>query len=252
MTSSVPSVATSAANSGRRASHFGSSTWSQIFFWRMLPMTLLLLATVNPWGFSYYHWAKYWAAFVWAGMPMISDDDKFQLLALVSIGAAAGTFYGYTLFFPHCKWRGIGIGGVLLRRVIPLAAIAAGAYFWYWDQIGRWFVRLAPRADLHMSFMGHVAFALFLLVGTGLLIWWVYATRKAWQGLGSSRLMTAIALAALAVVVYFFYEIRLFPKSVSGIIGFVEIIAGLGLGFCFWYTSCVFTMKRMASWVLGV
>lgn len=217
-----------------------------IFVWRMIPICLLMLLTVNPWGYSYYHWGVSLAQFLWAKIPALTPDEQFRLGAF-ELAAIVSVLTLVTLFNPRTTWLKLTLGQFVALRLMPLALIGVAGYFWIWPQLFIWKARLYDTAAWEMGAMQRVGIAAFVLVGLLALAWWIYVLRKCWHELGASKPAVALALAVLAAMVYLMHEMHVLPSTPKNVIGLVEVLFGLGVGFCF----SIALLDRRLSWTFA-
>lgn len=207
----------------------GRGTTNTVIFRRMIPIAVLLLLTVNPWGLSYYHWVRSWVVFMVTQITSLPKDDLLLFAAAQFVLIACGLTLVHLFLSPFCRWSGLSAGRFVTYRLLPLVVIPAIGYFWLWDQFWYWNDRLFST----MALIDHVQFAGMLFVGLCFIAGWVYVFSKAWHGLGSRRWKAGLAGAVFVALLFLLYQMGLFPSTLRHIVGFVEILFGLGLGFCF-------------------
>lgn len=116
-------------------------TWKG-FFLRLIASILLVYATFNPMGWSYYHWAL---------VPLVGDLGSFN--AVKFLGGVV-LVAGWVVFLGASR-RSIGLKGAIL-----IAAICAGL-IWL---LAEWHVVNAASSDV-LTHLGLVATAIILAVG---------------------------------------------------------------------------------------
>jgi hypothetical protein len=219
----------------------GSVFWNfwlrRIVLSRVVPIILVVFATGNAFGFSYWHWMKRLGRMTWAGVPMFTQEEMLRLSIFAGAVAIGIGFYLYVLLRRSC-WSGIGWKGVLFRRLFPMALIAGAVLipeYGYRDQALYWQEHLLRQWvwPWKLGYWQGLEVASFWLVGVAILITWGYVLLKAWQGIGSSWFRAILAGLAVVALAWVFKKAGAFPHSASGISTFAEILGGAALGVCF-------------------
>jgi hypothetical protein len=124
--------------------------------WRFLMAVVLVAATYNPEGYSYFHWALL-PIYQTPTMPSLSAINPLKVLAGIAL------LIGWVVFWQATK-RSLGGKGVLL------AVALLGAIIWvliYWDVF-------SPRGTKAISYIILIVMALVLAIGMS----WSHVTRR--------------------------------------------------------------------------
>ncbi len=208
---------------------------------RMAWITVLMFATYNVLGLSYYNVAKSWGNYVAAGFPTLTAEQWSRMGAFAAWGLVSAFIYYWIVIHHRCMGRGMGFFGYLLRRILPIIIVGVlmyNPYFSYMTVGREWVIEpLFPntpwyRPWTHMSW-NDWQFQIFVVITILELITWSYILKKAWQGLGNSKMSVVLMTALIGSLLLLLKSTGYFPTTVDGITTLVQLFAGPGLGFAF-------------------
>lgn len=216
---------------------------------RMAVITLMVYATYNVLGLSYAHAAIGWFSFILAGFPAISLEQWGRVVVYVAWGLVSLYIYYHIFLKRSCKWRGIGFVGFMLWRVVPVAIVSFMLYNSYFSYltVGREIVWLFfPETPWYKPWAleSKITLGIFLVMTFGLIIAWFYVTKKAWQGLGASKMSAFLLAALIGSVLLLMKWSGIWPTGVNGLVTLLQFAAGLGLGFAF---SLTFVDRQLSA-----
>ncbi|MEK7109275.1 MAG: hypothetical protein AAB919_02460, partial [Patescibacteria group bacterium] len=216
---------------------------------RMTVITLLVYATYNVLGISYVHFTISWGKFVLAGFPNISPEQWGTVGVYLAWGLATLYVYYHILFKKSCKWRGLGFVGFMLWRVMPVVVVSFILYNPYFSYltVGREIAAIFfPETPWYKPWVleGKVSLGVFLVMTVGLMIAWSYVTKKAWQGLGASKVSALLMTAFIGSILLLLKWSGVWPAGTNGLVSLLQLAAGLGLGFAF---SLTFVDRQLSA-----
>jgi len=220
----------------RMSKVLGQAFWvfftKRVLVARALPITICLFLTINMWGGSYWQWMERWGRFVWGRLPNLPLETQLQFGIFIGVGVAMFLAILYLFWKKHCDtflqavfWRVITSGVLILAFYNPWLS--------YYDYAVEWRKRLL--ADSLWELSPGEKFEVYALafIGVAVLTLWHYFFKKAWQGVGSSKLTAVLVVAAIVTFVGMMSSLGIWPKSFAWRFTIVEIFLGLAIGICF-------------------
>jgi hypothetical protein len=191
-----------------------------------------LFITINPWGYSYMHWLNRWVVWGWNRTPAVPQDLQVQLFAFVMLGCAGA--YGYVFFLYHKQCKGF-VQFFIWR--IALTAALSFALFNPWMGYATWghwwWNTLLPVWPWKLAFWQIAEIAIMSLAGAILIMGWHYVLKKAWQGVGSSKLTAGLVIVLAAAFLWVLNALGLSPSNARAMLGIIEFMTAVAIGICF-------------------